>query len=247
MIVNPQILNDLCDEAGSARKERAEEYVDSKRVNIKKVIYDDMNNFEIRAVVKGNGDLYDVHIKVEKGEIDDISCDCPDYYEHYGTCKHILATAMEFSKNESYIRIFSGETEEKQSDISMYKKYNKKEEKYRNFKQLLHTFYPSNEEEKIENKSRIPMHSIKLEPKLIYNSYLKTLKLEIKIGDKQLYKIKNFPEFYDRMQKKEFYQVFLLPIPNQLKMILNRCIQLFQFYQSLLLTFFRSFIISKIS
>lgn len=205
MLVNPQILNELCDEAGSARKERAEDYANSKRVNIKKVIYDDINNFEIRSIVKGNGDIYNVFIKVEKGEIEDISCECKDYYEHYGTCKHILATALEFNKNENYIRIFSGETEEKQSDIAMYKKYNKQEEKYRNFKQLINTFYP-NYEEKQEIINKTPMHSIKLEPKLIYNSYLKTLKLEIKIGEKQLYKIKNFPEFYERMQKKELYR-----------------------------------------
>ena len=205
MIVNPQILNELRISAGSAREERAENYVYSKKVNIKKVIYDDMNNFEIRSIVKGSGDTYDVHIKVEKGEIEDVSCDCPDYYEHYGTCKHILATAIEFNENESYIRIFSGEKEEKQSDIAMYKKYQKQEEKYRDFKQLIHTFYPKHEQEVVA-KSKILPRSIKLEPKLIYNSYLKTLKLEIKIGDKQLYKIKNLPEFYDRMQKKEFYR-----------------------------------------
>ena len=60
MIINPQILNELCDEAGSAREERAQEYVNKKRVNIKKVIYDNINNFEIRALVKGNGDNYAV-------------------------------------------------------------------------------------------------------------------------------------------------------------------------------------------
>ena len=79
------------------------------------------------------------------------------------------------------------------------------EEKYRDFKQLIHTFYPAHEQEEVA-KNKILPRSIKLEPKLIYNSYLKTLKLEIKIGDKQLYKIKNLPEFYDRMQKKEFYR-----------------------------------------
>lgn len=205
MIVNPQILNELCDEAGSARKQRAEDYVNRKRVSIKKVIYDDMNNFEIRSIVKGSGDVYNVHIKVEKGEIEDVSCNCPDYYEHYGTCKHILATAIEFSENESYMRIFSGEKEESKNDIAMYKKYQKQEEKYRDFKQLIHTFYPKHEQEEV-TKNKILPRSIKLEPKLIYNSYLKTLKLEIKIGDKQLYKLKNLPEFYDRMQKKEFYR-----------------------------------------
>ena len=189
MIVNPQILNELRISAGSEREEKAENYVYSKKVNIKKVIYDDMNNFEIRSIVKGIGDTYDVHIKVQKGEIEDVSCDCPDYYEHYGTCKHILATAIEFNENESYIRIFSGVKEEKQSDLAMYKKYQKQEEKYRDFKQLIHTFYPSHEQEEVA-KNKILPRSIKLEPKLIYNSYLKTLKLEIKIGDKQLYKIK---------------------------------------------------------
>lgn len=205
MIVNPEILRELCNSAGSSRETRAKDYVMQKKVNIKKVIYEDSNNFEIRSKVKGHGDIYDVYIQVVEGEIENVSCTCEDYDSHYGTCKHILATLLEFNNNENYVRIFAGEVQEKQNDIAMYKKYHKQEEKYHNFRQLLHTFYP-NHEEKIDNKNRISMHSIKLEPKLIYNSYLKTLKLEIKIGDKQLYKIKNFPEFYDRMQKKEFYR-----------------------------------------
>ena len=64
----------------------------------------------------------------------------------------------------------------------------KEKEKYRNFKQLIHTFYPTHEEENKEKKNKMVMHTIHIEPKLIYNSYLKTLKLEIKIGDKQFYK-----------------------------------------------------------
>lgn len=205
MIVNIGVLNELRNSAGNTREQRAEDYVRNKRVNIKKVIYEDTNNFEIRSKVRGNGDSYNVHIQVIKGEIEDISCDCEDYYSHYGTCKHILASILEFNNNESYIRIFAGESIEKQNDIAMYKKYQKQEEKYLNFKQLIHTFYPNYKETKTENKNRSFLHSIKLEPKLIYNSYLKILKLEIKIGDKQLYKIKSFPEFYDRMQKKEYY------------------------------------------
>ena len=61
MIVNPQILNELRISSGSEREEKAENYVYSKKVNIKKVIYDDMNNFEIRSKVKGSQDLYDVY------------------------------------------------------------------------------------------------------------------------------------------------------------------------------------------
>ncbi len=205
MIVNPSILNELRISAGQARQEKAENYVLQKRINIKKVIYENDKNFEIRSKVKGHGEIYDVHMQVVEGEIEALSCTCEDYYTHYGTCKHILATLLEFSRNENYIRIFSGETEEKQSTLEMYKKYQRQEEKYRNFKQLIHAFYPTHEEAQLEKKNRIIPHSIKIEPKLIYNSYLKTMKLEIKLGDKQLYKLKNFPEFYDRMQKKEYY------------------------------------------
>ena len=205
MIINPEIIKELCSEAGETRKEKAQNYVRQKKVNITKVIYDDINNFEIRSKVKGNGNIYDVHIKVENKEIEDVSCDCPDYYEHYGTCKHILATAIEFSQNDNYIKIFSDRAEDIQNNEGILKKYKKQQEKYRNFKQLIHTFYPMHEEENNNLQQKVLPHTIKLEPKLIYNTYLKTLKLEIKIGDKQLYKLRKFPEFYDRMRNKEYY------------------------------------------
>lgn len=205
MIINPEIIKELCSEAGETRKEKAQSYVRQKKVNITKVIYDDINNFEIRSKVKGNGSIYDVHIKVENKEIEDVSCDCPDYYEHYGTCKHILATAIEFNQNEGYLRIFSNNSEDIQNNVSIFNKKQKQEEKYRNFKQLIHTFYPVHEEENNNLKPKVIPHTIKLEPKLIYNTYLKTLKLEVKIGDKQLYKLRKFPEFYDRMRNKEYY------------------------------------------
>lgn len=204
MIVNPEVVDELRHLAGSSREQKAKDYVIQKRVNIKKVIYEDSNNFEIRSKVKGNRDSYEIYIQVKKGEIEDVSCNCEDYYSHYGTCKHILATMLEFEQNENYIRIFAGKIEKKQTDRRIYQEYLKQEEKYLSFKQLIHTFYPNYEEEK-EIKRKVLPHSIKLQPKLIYNSYLKTLKLEIKIGEKQFYKLKNLPEFYDRMQKKEYY------------------------------------------
>ena len=205
MIVNPEILKELRTSAGNEREEKAEEYVDDKKVKITKVTYEDKNNFEIRSKVRGT-EIYDVHIKVEKGEVEDVSCNCDDYHKNYGTCKHILATAIEFSNNENYVRIFSGDIEQKQTDMQMYNKYQKREEKYREFKQLINNFYPTHEETNEQNKIKVMPHSIKIEPKLIYNSYLKTLKMEVKIGEKQFYKIKNLAEFYDRMQKKEFYR-----------------------------------------
>ncbi len=207
MIVNENVLNELYESAGESRKERALSYVEQKRINIKKVIYEDEDNFEIRAKVRGNGEIYDVYIQVANGEVEDVSCTCEDYNSRYGTCKHILAAILEFNSNESYMRIFAGKNETKQNDIDIYKDYNKHEEKYRNFKQLISTFYPNNinEQNKANNKKQT-LHTIKIEPTLIYNSYLKTIKLDARIGNTQLYKIKNFPEFYDRMQNKEYYK-----------------------------------------
>ena len=173
MIVNPEILKELRTSAGNEREEKAEEYVDDKKVKITKVTYENKNNFEIRSKVRGK-EVYDVHIKVEKGEIEDVSCNCEDYHKNYGTCKHILATAIEFSNNENYVRIFSGDIEQKQTDMQMYNKYQKREEKYREFKQLINNFYPTHEETNEQNKTKIIPHSIKIEPRLIYNSYLKT-------------------------------------------------------------------------
>ena len=206
MIINEEILDELYISAGSTRAGKAENYVEQGKVNITKVIYNDEDNFELHSKVKGHDEIYDVYMQIEDGEILDINCTCEDYYSHYGTCKHILATAIEFNQNENYIRIFSGKNN--QNDIELNNKYYKPEEKYRNFKQLINTFYPiHNQEETMQEvKSRILPHSIKIEPEIIYNSYLKTLKLEVKIGEKQLYKIKNFPEFYDKMQNKENYR-----------------------------------------
>lgn len=202
MIISPEILKEIYNSASEEITLEAEKYIEQKRINIKKVIYKDKNNFEIRSKVKGNQEIHNVYVKIENGEIENISCDCKNYYSTYGMCKHILATIMEFNSNENYLRIFSGEQSDKQNDIDIYTKYQNKNDKYRVFKQLVHTFYPQKID---ESKNKTENHTIKIEPKLIYNSYLKTLKLEVRIGNKQLYKIKNFQEFYIRMQKNENY------------------------------------------
>ena len=48
MIVNPEILKELRTSAGNEREEKAEEYVDDKKVKITKVTYENKNNFSIR-------------------------------------------------------------------------------------------------------------------------------------------------------------------------------------------------------
>lgn len=81
---------------------------------------------------------------------------------------------------------------------------NRIDDEYKVFKQLVHTFY-HNEIEKgknIQNK----VNNLVIEPKLIYDTFHKTLKAEFRIGDSQLYKIKSLPEFFERMLNNEEYK-----------------------------------------
>jgi len=66
MIVNQEILEDLYNSTTEERKQRAKEYVEQKKVTIKKVTYEDSKNFDIRSNVRGNLDEYDVHISATK-------------------------------------------------------------------------------------------------------------------------------------------------------------------------------------
>ncbi len=80
------------------------------------------------------------------------------------------------------------------------------DEQYKIFKQVIHTFYQNNYKKEEAIQKEILEKNIGFEPKLIYDSFKKSLKLELKIGDKQFYRIKSLTEFYDRMLKKELYK-----------------------------------------
>lgn len=106
-MVSKSILNDLYTNAGSQKEADATKYVMKKKVNITKVLYDNENNFEIKARVTGSDNrFYDTYIQAKNGELEDLSCDCQEYKENYGACKHLVATMMEFESNPAYIKIF---------------------------------------------------------------------------------------------------------------------------------------------
>ena len=204
MIVSQQILDSLCQDAGEKRTQKARMYKSLGRVEIIEVEYQDSNNFAIRGMVVGS-EPYKTYISVSNGEIDDITCNCQDYYNHYGVCKHTLASVMAFAEDENYRRKY-----EKPENI-----INERKEKlntnnnmqYRNFRQMVNTFYNEeidgidSDDEELKNKG-----TIHLEPKVIYDKFLGDMKVEFKIGNKRMYKIKNLSEFYTRMMEKEFYK-----------------------------------------
>ena len=80
-------------------------------------------------------------------------------------------------------------------------------EKYKNFNQIVNTFY-NEEVAKIDTQDDKTNETgnINIETKIFYDKFLGDMKLEFKIGNKKMYKIKNLSEFYTRIMQKEFYR-----------------------------------------
>lgn len=209
MFVNQMILEDLYKDSGEKRKEKAIKYQKEKRIKIKNLEYVNDKNFEISAEVYGQS-TYKTYINIKNGIVEDVTCTCEDYYNHYGICKHTLATILEFNNNPQYIV----QDVEKNSQIEQIKEKmdaileKPKEQTYRNFKQIVNIFYQeemesiSNDEENLKVEG-----SVKLEPIIYYDKFQNDMKIEFKIGtSKKMYKIKNLAEFYTRMMDKDYFK-----------------------------------------
>lgn len=196
MLVDENVINELYQDAGETRVQKARLYVRTGKTEIEKIHYENSQQFEITGKVTGQ-DIYRTHISVNNGEIEDLICECADYQNRYAACKHIVATMMQFvedSRYEDIIHTKDSKTINKKLQI---------ESKYRNFKQIVNDFY-SDEMQETEDEEKFD--NIKIEPKLIYDKYTSNLKLEFKIGNQRMYKIKNISEFFERMQKKEKFK-----------------------------------------
>lgn len=194
MLVNQRILDNLCKDAGEKRVQKATTYSEQGRVEITHVEYEDSKNFEIRGMVVGN-EIYKTYLSVHNGEVEDVTCSCQDYYNHYGVCKHTLASVLTFSEDSNPV-------------IKTIPNHTNNTNHYRSFKQIVNTFYNEeideiNHDEEIEIKNK---GTIKIEPKIIYDKFSGDMKVEFKIGTKKMYKIKDLSEFYTRMMEKEFYK-----------------------------------------
>lgn len=193
MVINQTVTKEIYEEAGDAKKEQANEYKKDQRVTIEKIYYEDKNYLSVTAKVEEkNGEEYETYFSIKNGELDSVKCECKEYQENYGACKHIVASLLEVDENPKY------EPQSKQG----------KREKYTEFKDLINTFYQDEmklAEEKEQTESFFDTQ-INLIPKLIYDQYEKEMKVEFKIGtSKQYYRIKNMIEFYEHMTEHDIY------------------------------------------
>ena len=212
MEINKYIIDNLCDDAGMSRTKKAYEYKKEGKVDIINSEYQNMLNFEVKANVYGNEE-YHTYILVQNGEIEDITCTCQDYYNHYGVCKHTLAMVIEFADRENHVKKNSDFGEFIDSENSNHfentleQEVNSNYNKYRGFKQIVNIFYneeiESIDEEETELKEQ---GTIKIEPEIFYDKFTGDMKVEFKVGNKRMYKIKNLSEFYNRMLNKELYK-----------------------------------------
>ena len=197
MVIDKNIIENLCDDAGENRTKRANDYKKEGRVDIIEYEYKNPYNFEIKGNVYGN-EKYNTYICVEDGEVQDVTCTCPDYYNYYSVCKHTLAMVLEFEEEKSLAKKKAMET-----DLKVSPGY----DKYRGFKQIVNTFYHDEIEEIEEEETKLKEQGeIKLEPEVFYDKFSGDMKVEFKIGNKRMYKIKSLSEFYTRMLNKELYK-----------------------------------------
>ena len=200
MFVKKEIIESLCLDAGEHRVKRAKEYLEQARVQINEIEYENENEFEVHAKVRGTENYY-THIIVKKGEIEDLICSCKDYQKNRGACKHTIATILEF-ENQA---LEKNKKEENIQNKELKNKTNKA--KYRSFQQIVNALYNEDIEEKFERKMQAnKADKVKLEPKLIFDRFTKQLKIEFKIGNKKMYKLKNLSEFYDNMFYSKNYK-----------------------------------------
>ena len=200
MLVENEIINELYIDAGEARVQKARIYVRTGRTEIEKMHYEDRKNFNITGKVTGQ-EVYRTHIGIKDGEIEDVTCECIDYQNRYAACKHIVATMMEFTENPKYKEILKNK-----NSIEINRSLNI-DSKYRSFKQIVNKFYAEEMQQIQQEKDKeLKKEKVKIEPKIIYDKYTNKLKLEFKIGNQRMYKLKDITEFYERMNEKENYK-----------------------------------------
>ena len=206
MLINSQIITNLCLDAGVLRTQKAKQYKNQGRVEITNVEYEDKNNFEVSALVNGT-QKYHTYIQVKMGEVNNIVCDCPDYERTYGVCKHTLATILEL---ETYAQI-----ERDPHDLLS----TPSQRKYANFNQIVNTFYNEEIDKIGEGQNFVSKEekTISIEPKLLYDPFTNDMKVEFKIGNKRMYKLKSLPEFYEKILNNELYSY-----GDKLKFVHNR-------------------------
>ena len=200
MLINKKLSQEIYNDAGEARRIRAKSYLDQGKINIIKADYENQDNFSVASIVIGGFEDYRVDIEVQRGELKTASCECMDYYNNYSICKHILATLMRFEQTKFW-------NHDSKDDMLVNKQKDSRNLlKYKNFNNMINSFYNDELAEINSEQSNFLQgkDKIKIEVKLEYDKFSYGMKLEFKIGNTRMYKLKDLTEFYTRMTNNEY-------------------------------------------
>ena len=204
MLINPAIIDKLCEDAGQLRVEKAIKYKNLNKIKITDVEYTDQNNFSIKSIARGT-EKYKTYIEIKNGEVQDVSCECLDYYNHYGICKHTLASVL-LCKEQQLDFSIENIIDRNMSANKLKNQFSKNAMEHRTFRQIVNTFY-NDEVDGLEEEQPIQVDgNIKIEPKIYYDKFANEMKVEFRIGNKKMYKIKDLSEFFTRMMENEYYK-----------------------------------------
>jgi superfamily II DNA or RNA helicase len=141
------------------------------------------------AVVDGS-DEYEVTVSFFNDKID-ASCDCPAFYDNVLSCKHIVAVLLEIA-------------EEQQHASKPWVNYNDDERKYENARQIIESFesrsYSAKEADDSYNKEPLIVEYI-----CKFDSSRHLLRLELKIGIKRPYIVKDIRKFLQCLEVQSNY------------------------------------------
>ena len=130
-------------------------------------------------------------IDILNKDIEVYHCQC-NYYSSK-ICPHTLACVLKFCEDERYEKQALDAINEKQREAELLK-----------FQNFINDFSEeSNINEQEDEYDYLPKGTIKIIPELKYEGYPLGLKLGFKIGEKQLYKIKDITRFYSAYINRE--------------------------------------------
>ena len=195
MLISKENLQKIIKKAGEFNYEKAKEILKNENVIIEKFqIGWEYEYIYVYAKVGNDYNKTNINFTIDiiNQDIEVYHCQCNYFFSRI--CPHTLACILKFCEDERYEKQTLDAIKEKQREAEL--------ERFHNFINELSnesTYSEINQEE----YEYLPNGAIKIIPELKYDGYPLGLKLGFKIGEKQLYKMKDITKFYNAYINRE--------------------------------------------
>ncbi len=221
MVVSENALNNIRNISGTEKYNEGVRLYRENRVSLKNIKYTDESNFEVKAVVQ-DGKSYTVTVKIEADNLVGYTCSHLEL-DSPKVCSHIVATIVELDQNDVYTHSLrlsdnvKNKLARRKQILLEYEEQQKRNIQIENVKSLLDEFKSKlDEDEKLFNSLKTnslltekphydysSSEKVKVVPSIIIEN--SNVIVEIKVGNKQLYKVKDLNIFIECIENNEFY------------------------------------------